>query len=182
MANRPVFRLAEAVLLFLFLMLPLMVLLGAAEGTDRRPALLFWVFRFLPFLVLPWLWSRQHPDEKVEQVVTADDSAVVTARAADELPVAVAPVVDVQRSYVPGGLPVAEGRLKTSAADAFHQLENLLSPRQRTPLLEGVGGGGAGCRVALNRDGFAASSLAGIDQRSAVAGYRDDHGLRQRFA
>jgi membrane-associated protease RseP (regulator of RpoE activity) len=141
MANRRVFRLAEEVLVFLFLMLPMMLLLGAAEGTERRPALLFWIFWLLPFLVLPWLWGRQHPDEKVEQGVTSDYPAVVTDSAAGELGLAVAPVVDVRRSYVRGGLPVAEGRLKTSAAVAFDQLENLLSPRRQTPLLESVGGG-----------------------------------------
>jgi membrane-associated protease RseP (regulator of RpoE activity) len=141
MANRPVLRLAEAVLLFLFLMLPMMLLLGAAEGTERRPTLLFWLFWLLPFLVLPWLWAHQHPDERVEQNVTSNYPGVATDRAAGELSLAVAPVVDVQRSYVRGGLPVAEGRLKTSAAVAFDQLEDLLSPRRQTPLLESAGGG-----------------------------------------
>ena len=41
MAQRPVFRLAEAVLLFLVLLLPMMLLLGAAEGTPGRPTLVF---------------------------------------------------------------------------------------------------------------------------------------------
>jgi membrane-associated protease RseP (regulator of RpoE activity) len=140
MPKRPAFRLVDAVLLFLFLMLPMMLLLGAAEGTERRPPLLFWVFWLLPFLVLPWLWRRQHPDERVDQEVTAGDPGALADRAAGELGVAVAPVVDVRRSYVWGGLPVAEGRLKTSPAAAFDELENLLSPRQQTPLLESVGG------------------------------------------
>jgi membrane-associated protease RseP (regulator of RpoE activity) len=141
MTNRPVFRLAEAVLLFLFLMLPMMLLLGAAEGTESRPTLLFWLFWLLPFLVLPWLWRRQHPEETVEQEVTSEYSGVVTDRAAGELGLAVASVVDVRRSYVRSGLPVAEGRLKTSPAVAFDQLEDVLSPRRQTPLLESVGGG-----------------------------------------
>jgi hypothetical protein len=141
MANPRTFRLAEAVLLFLFLMLPMMLLLGAAEGTERRPTLLFWVFWLLPFLVLPWLWRRQHPDERVQQEVRSDYPRVVTDTAAHELSLAVAPVVDVRRSYVRGGLAVAEGQLKTSPALAFDQLEDLLSPRQQTPLLESAGGG-----------------------------------------
>lgn len=37
MAQRQVFRLGEAVLLFLFLLLPMMLLLGAAEGTAGPP-------------------------------------------------------------------------------------------------------------------------------------------------
>ena len=61
MAQRPVFRLAEAVLLFLFLLLPMMLLLGAAEGTAGRPTLVFWVMWLLPLLVLPWLWNRRNP-------------------------------------------------------------------------------------------------------------------------
>jgi hypothetical protein len=35
MAKAPVFRLGEALLLFLFLLLPMMLMLGAAEGTTR---------------------------------------------------------------------------------------------------------------------------------------------------
>jgi hypothetical protein len=122
-------------------MLPMMLLLGAAEGTERRPTLLFWLFWLLPFLVLPWLWGHQHPDERVEQNATSDYPGVATDRAAGELSLSVAPVVDVRRSYIRGGLPVAEGRLKTSAAVAFDQLEDLLSPRRQTPLLETAGGG-----------------------------------------
>ncbi len=53
MAKAPVFRLGEALLLFLFLLVPMMLMLGAAEGTTRRPTLLFWVLWLLPFLVLP---------------------------------------------------------------------------------------------------------------------------------
>ena len=70
MAQRPVFRLAEAVLLFLFLLLPMMLLLGAAEGTARRPTLLFWVFWLLPFLVLP---VAVEPSESRRKSRTASD-------------------------------------------------------------------------------------------------------------
>ncbi len=143
MAKRPLFRLAEAVLLFLFLTLPMMLLLGAAEGTARRPTLLFWVFWLLPFLVLPWLWGRRHPEESVEPEVASAYPGVVADTAAGELGLAIAPVVDVRRSYVLGGVPIAEGRLKTVPSVAFDQLEHLLSPRQQTPLLESVGGDAA---------------------------------------
>jgi len=55
------------------------------------------------------------------------------------LGLAVAPVVDVRLSYLRGGLPAAEGRLKTSADVAVDQLENLLAARRQTPLLESPG-------------------------------------------
>jgi hypothetical protein len=54
-----VFRLAEAVFLFLFLLLPMMLMLGTAEGTARRASLLFWVLWLLPLLVLPWLLGHR---------------------------------------------------------------------------------------------------------------------------
>jgi hypothetical protein len=66
MARRQVFRLAEAVVLLLFLLLPMMLLLGAAEGTAGRPTPLFWILWVLPLLMLPWLWSRRHPEETLE--------------------------------------------------------------------------------------------------------------------
>jgi membrane-associated protease RseP (regulator of RpoE activity) len=140
MPKRPAFRLADAVLLFLVFLLPMMLLVGAAEGTERRPSILFWVFWLLPLLLVPWLWNRQHPDERVEQEPTTDAPGLLTTGPPGELGLAIAPVVDVRRSYVWGGLPAAEGRLKTSAAAAFDQLEKLLRGRRQTPLLESVGG------------------------------------------
>jgi len=145
MATRPVFRLAEAVLLFLLLLFPMMLTLGMAEGTARGPTLLFWLFWLLPFLVLPWLWAHRNPDEAVATegrddrgLVAPDDGA-----AADEFAAAVAPVVDVRRSYVRGGLAIAEGRLRAAPSAAFEQLEGLLAPRRLTPLLERAGDGRA---------------------------------------
>jgi membrane-associated protease RseP (regulator of RpoE activity) len=140
MAQRQVFRLAEAVLLFLFLMLPMMLLLGAAEGTARRPTFLFWVFWLVPFLVLPWLWGHRNPEENLEAEISADRPNVMTDTAAGELRLAVAPVIEVRRSYTRGGLAIAEGRLKMPPSVAFHQLENLLAPKRQRPLIESAGG------------------------------------------
>ncbi len=98
MAKAPVFRLGEALLLFLFLLLPMMLMLGAAERTTRRPTLLFWVFWLLPFLVLPWLWGRRNPDETGEVELATDRDDVDQQGAAGELSATVAPVVDVRRA------------------------------------------------------------------------------------
>jgi membrane-associated protease RseP (regulator of RpoE activity) len=141
MAQREVFRLAEAVLLFLFLLLPMMLLLGAEEGTAGRPTLLFWVFWLVPFLVLLLLWSRRNPEESLEPEVAVDPASVITDKAASEFELAVAPVLDVRRSYVRSGLAIAEGRLKTTPSIAFNQLQGLLAPERQTPLIESVGGG-----------------------------------------
>lgn len=140
MAQRHVFRLAEAVLMFLFLLLPMMLLLGAAEGTAGRPTLVFWVFWLVPFLVLPWLWSRRNPEESLEPHTAVDGAGVMTDGAATDFGRVVAPVLDVRRTYVRGDLTIAEGRLKTTSSRAFDQLQRLLAP-QRTPLIESVGNG-----------------------------------------
>lgn len=141
MAKTPVFRLGEAMLLFLFLLLPMMLMLGAAEGTTRRPTLLFWVLWLLPFLVLPWLWGRRNPDETGEVELATDRDDVDQQGAAGELSATVAPVVDVRRAYMRGDLPVAEGRLRTEPSVAFERLKDLLAPRRQTPLLERAGDG-----------------------------------------
>jgi hypothetical protein len=125
MAQRPVFRLAEAVLLFLFLLLPMMLLLGAAEGTAGRPTLVFWVLWLLPLLVLPWLWNRRNPEENLEPRSAVDGANIITNTHASEFGLAIAPVLDVRRSYVHGGLAIAEGRLKTTPSIAFDQLQGL---------------------------------------------------------
>jgi membrane-associated protease RseP (regulator of RpoE activity) len=144
MARRPVFRLAEAVLLFLLLLFPMMLMLGIAEGTARTPTPLFWLFWLLPVLVLPWLRAHRNPDEAVTteteenpEFVTADEIRTT----ASELGAVVAPVVDVTRVYVRGGLAVAEGQLRAGPSAAFEQLEALLAPRRLTPLLESAGDG-----------------------------------------
>ena len=139
MAQRPVFRLAEAVLLFLVLLLPMMLLLGAAEGTAGRPTPVFWVMWLLPLLVLPWLWSRRNPEESLEPQAAVDGASVITNTHATEFGRAIAPVLDVRRSYVHGGLTIAEGRLKTTPSIAFVQLKRLLAEQRRTPLIESAG-------------------------------------------
>jgi membrane-associated protease RseP (regulator of RpoE activity) len=138
MAKLRVFRLGEAVLLLLILLLPMMLLLGASEGTAGRVTLLFWVLWVLPLLVLPLLWRRRNPEESLEPKVAEDRSSVITGRATSEFGLAVAPVLDVRRSYISGGLAIAEGRLKTTPSNALDQLQGLLAREHRMPLIESV--------------------------------------------
>jgi membrane-associated protease RseP (regulator of RpoE activity) len=142
MAQLRVFRLGEAVLLLLFLLLPMMLLLGASEGTAGRATLLFWILWLLPLLVLPLLWKRRNPEESLDEPeVDGNRSSVTSDRATNNFGMAVAPVLDVQRAYVSGGVAIAEGRLKTTPANALEQLQRLLAPEHRTPLIENGGDG-----------------------------------------
>jgi membrane-associated protease RseP (regulator of RpoE activity) len=139
-SKRVVFRLAEAVVLFLFLLLPLMLILGAAEGTARRPTLFFWLLWLLPLLFLPWLWGRRHPDERGDLAVAADTNAAFTSQLAT-LSAIVSRALDVQRTYVRGGLPVVEGRLHSAPSTALDELQDALAPHGLMPLIENAGQG-----------------------------------------
>ena len=141
MANRVVFRLSEAVLIFLLLLLPVMVVVGAAEGTARRPTALFWLLWLLPLLFLPWLWARRNPEESGDMQTAADSSSTFADPLSDRFAAIISPALDVRRSYVRGGLPVAEGRLRSSPAVAFERLQELLAPQGLMPLLESAGSG-----------------------------------------
>jgi hypothetical protein len=141
MARPRVFRLAEALLLFLLVLLPMMLMLGTAEGTPQRATMLFWVLWLLPFLILPWLWTRRDVEETGELQSAPDRGGAESAKATGDLSAVVAPVLDVRRAYLRGGVAVAEGQLRTTPAIAFEQLANLLAPRRLTPLLEGAGAG-----------------------------------------
>ena len=133
-----------AVVLLLFL-LPLMLLLGAAERTVERPTLLFWLFLLLPLLILPILWRRADPEECGQAQVAVARRVEPEADLAEELGQLVAPVIDVRRTYSERGVPVVEGHLRDEPSRAFASLEQLLAPRSVTPLLEDRGP--AGVRV-----------------------------------
>jgi membrane-associated protease RseP (regulator of RpoE activity) len=133
-----------AVVLLLFL-LPLMLLLGAAERTVERPTLLFWLFLLLPLLLLPLLWRRADPEECGQAQVAVARRVEPEAGLAEDLGQLVAPVVDVRRTYSERGVPVVEGHLRDEPSRAFASLEQLLAPRRVTPLLEDSGP--AGVRV-----------------------------------
>lgn len=135
------FRLADALLLFLLVLLPMMLVLGAAEGTPHRPTLLFWVLLLLPLLLLPWLWRTAEPEE------TADGQAVAARRVerdatrAEAFAELVAPVVDVRRARMEDGVALVDGRLRGEPSQSFAALERLLAPKRLTPLLQDAGKG-----------------------------------------
>lgn len=135
------FRLADALLLFLLVLLPMMLVLGAAEGTPHRPTLLFWVLLLLPLLVLPWLWRTAEPEE------TADGQAVAARRVerdatrAEAFADLVAPLVDVRRARMEDGIALVDGRLRGEPSQSFAALERLLAPKRLTPLLQDAGNG-----------------------------------------
>ena len=132
-------RLGPALLIFLLVLLPLMLVLGAAEGTLERPTMLFWLLLILPLLILPWLWLRGEPEERGEAQMAAARRVEHDATAAEQFADLVGPVVQVRRAYVEGGVPVAEGRLRDEPSRAFRSLETLFAPKRLTPLVEDEG-------------------------------------------
>jgi hypothetical protein len=132
-------RLADALLLFLLFLLPLMLVVGQSEGTTGRPTLFFWLLLLLPLLILPWLWRRAEPEERAEGHVAAAHHVEREQAASEEFAALVAPVVDVRRAYAEAGIPVVEGRLRDEPARAFGSLERLMSARRMTPLMEDRG-------------------------------------------
>ena len=124
-----VWRLADAAVLLLLFLLPMMILLGTAERTDRGPTLMFWLVLIFPLLILPWLLRRADPDEGRHAPVTAARRVASSTDASEEFAALIAPVVDVRRTYAEGGIPMVEGRLRDEPARAFASLERLLRSR-----------------------------------------------------
>lgn len=135
-------RLVDAALLLLMLLLPLMILVGAAERTPARATLLFWVLLLLPLIIVPLLWRRADPEEGADGQVAAARRFGPETGPHDDLAAALAPVIDVRRTYSENGVAVAEGMLREDSATAFARLERLLAPRQAIPLLQDQGAGG----------------------------------------
>lgn len=140
--RRGAWRLADAVLLFLLFLFPMMLILGRGEGTIDRPTLLFWLLLILPLVILPWLWRRAEPEETAEAHAAAAQRVERDAAAAEEFRALVTPVVDVRRAYVESGVPMIEGHLRQEPARAFASLEALFAPLHRTPLVEDRGKNG----------------------------------------
>jgi membrane-associated protease RseP (regulator of RpoE activity) len=140
MPTKPSFRLAHAVLLFLLFLLPAMWLVGAAEGVGGRPTFVFWLVLFLPLLILPWLLSCCAPEETTNGHKAAARQLPHDSAIAERFASLVAPVIDVDRSYVEHGMAAAEGTLRADSTHVFGELEKRLAPWHVTPLLESLGG------------------------------------------
>lgn len=138
MAKGRVWQIAQELVVFLLLLLPFMLLLGSAEGTLERPTLVFWLALLVPLLLLPWLWARAASADRTRTEALAAQGSGLGERAA-EFRAVVTPVLDSERAYVSGGVPVVEGRLRESSTRAFVRLEELLAPHHLTPLMEDRG-------------------------------------------
>ena len=109
---RRTWRLADALLVLLMVLLPLMLMVGRGEGTIERVTLLFWLLLILPLLILPWLWMAAAPEEGSGGQLAAARRVERETAAAEEFGTLVSPVVQVQRAYVEAGIPIVEGRLR----------------------------------------------------------------------
>jgi membrane-associated protease RseP (regulator of RpoE activity) len=157
------FSLGDALLLVLLLLLPVMLLVGAAEtGPAIRPGLLFWLLLLLPVLFLPWVLWPVPAEREVARDSSPQDSAAVPSPIANEFATTLAPALDVRRAYLSAGVPVAEGKPRTSREKIFAQIEQLLAPRHITPVVEDAAKGDV--KVA----GLPSSSLNAPAHRSRV--------------
>ena len=105
MAKRRTFSLADALILILLLLLPVMLLVGAAEtGPKIGPGLLFWLLLLLPAFFLPWL-LRPAVQKREAAAETRGQSEATASAAAQEFARAVAPVLNVSHAYVTAGVP-----------------------------------------------------------------------------
>lgn len=141
MKKRHSFSLEAAVFLILTVLLPVMLIVGAAEtGPQARPGMLFWLLLWLPILLLVWLLWPVRAEEKNAPGPNEEPSEKVASPAAQEFAASIGSIVEVKRTYVRNGVPVAEGKTRTPRERIFSQLELLLAPRQVTPLVEDAPG------------------------------------------
>lgn len=129
-------RLANALVVFLAALLPLMLVLGAGEGTPQRPTLLFWLVLLLPLLLLPWLWRTLEPEDAADGQTVAARRIEPDATQAEAFAELVAPAVDVRRARMADGVARVDGQLRDAPAHSFAALERLLAPKRLTPLVQ----------------------------------------------
>jgi len=139
MIKKRSFRLADELLLFLLFLLPMMLVLGAAERTAQAPTLLFWLLILLPLVILPLLWRAADAEETAQGPRVAARRVEPEIALAEEFAAVTAPVVDVRRAFVEAGVPIVEGRLRQEPSQALARLEILLAPSRLTPLIEEAG-------------------------------------------
>lgn len=131
-----VYRLADALGLLLLSMVPVMVLLAAAEGQAAAPTALFWLVLLLPMVLVAWLLTRRDPEEGTNGHRIAAIRVPHVEGLAAEFEQLVTPFVRPSRSYVEAGVPVVEGTPVAPANGLFPQLERRLAPRRIIPFIE----------------------------------------------
>ncbi len=139
MARRRTFRLADAFLLLLIGLLPLMLLLTVSGARNPQPTLLFWMLVLLPLLMLPWLLLCCDPEE-------SEDAPRAVAKALghqegqlQRFAEAVTPLIPPRREFVDQGLPVIEGIPRVPPGELYNNLQRRLAPSGVTPLVESLG-------------------------------------------
>jgi membrane-associated protease RseP (regulator of RpoE activity) len=137
---KPVFRLADAIVLLLLLMLPAMLLLGAAEGRAGAPTVLFWLLLLLPLLLLSWLFTCRAPEEAANGARAAALQVPRDSGLAVQFQSLVAPIVVPRRAYVEQGVPVVEGEPQVERSQLFRVLDRVLGASQLMPLVEELDG------------------------------------------
>ena len=139
--SKPVYRLADALVLLLLSMAPVMAFLAAAEGQAAAPTMLFWLVLLLPIVFVAWLLTWRDPEESSNGHRI---SAIRVPRAdafAAEFERLVTPFLRPSRSYVEAGVPVVEGTPAVPAEGLFPELERRLAPHRIIPFIEELEGG-----------------------------------------
>ena len=140
--SKRVYGLADAFGLLLMSMVPVMVLLTAAEGQAAAPTPLFWLVLLIPMVLVAWLLTRRDPEESTDGHRIAAIRVPHVEGPAAEFEQLVTPFVRPSRSYVEGGVPVVEGTPVVAANGLFSHLERSLTPRGIIPFIEELGDGG----------------------------------------
>jgi membrane-associated protease RseP (regulator of RpoE activity) len=139
--SKRAYRLADALVLLLLSMVPVMVLIAAAEGQAVAPTMLFWLLLLLPMVLVAWLVSWRDPEESTNGHRIAAIRVPRVEGLAAEFEQLVAPFVRPSRSYLEAGIPVVEGTPLVRAEGLFSQLERRLAPRRVIPFIEELEGG-----------------------------------------
>ena len=180
---RRTWRLADALLLLLTFLLPLMLVVGRSEGTIDRATLLFWLLLILPLLILPWLWRGVAPEEGSGGQLAAAQRVERETGSGRRVWRACRTRGQRATSLRAGRDPIVEGRLREEPARAFTSLERLLTPRRMTPLLEDRGEHNVrvvALPAAVDRELRRRPSP--VVQRRAVSRDRRYHGVGRRTA
>jgi membrane-associated protease RseP (regulator of RpoE activity) len=134
--SQRVYRLADALVLLLLSMVPVMVLLAAAEGQAAAPTVHFWLVLLLPMALVAWLLTWRDPEESANGHRIAASRVPRVEGLVAEFEHLVAPFVRPSRSYVEADVPVVEGTPLVPANGLFSQLERRLAPRRIIPFVE----------------------------------------------
>ena len=154
MVPRHGLRLCDAVVLLLALMLPVMFLIGASEGRQGGPTVLFWALLLVPLLLLPWMLSACDREETANG---QREAAGHVRDATKNAPFAslIESVVEPLRSYVDHGLQVVDGKPRVPRSTLFRELDRRLASIDATPHV-----------AALDRDRVRVVALPrGVDAR-----------------